>query len=353
VGMLVRSGGWRGALMRRMVLAALGTLIAGLMSAAPAVAEDEPPTTVAGLMGRYKDLSNHAERVNEELLRVQEELEAKRVSSKDATQRVEAARKLAAEARGRVDQAHTDKSKIDTLLSASGDLNAMSAFLTSDSQHDVVAKMQAATMATHLSGNAEQRGRLAIVEAEKAAKDATAAQLEARKTEAALAAGATQVQRRRDDLGRQITEVQGALDRLTPQQKALLQDNGGSVGNVQLPSGNLGGVVQYALAQIGRPYLWGGVGPGAFDCSGLMQMAFRTAGVAIPRVSIQQATVGQVIARSDVRAGDMIFFFNPVHHVAMAIDGNRAVHAPSAGQNVKIAPIDSIGPITVIRRVMN
>ncbi|MET0132313.1 MAG: NlpC/P60 family protein [Kibdelosporangium sp.] len=351
--MLVRSGGWRGAMMRRMVFAALGALIAGLMNAAPAVAEDEPPTTVAGLMSRYKDLSNQAERVNEELLRFQEELEAKRTSSKEATQRADAARRLADAARGRVDQAHTDKSKIDTLLSANGDLNAMSAFLTSESQNDVVAKMQAATMAEHLSGDAEQRGRLAIVEAEKAVKDATAAQLEARRTEATVAASATQVQRRRDDLGRQITQVQGALDQLTPQQKAFLQDNGGSVGNVQLPSGNLGGVVQYALAQIGRPYLWGGVGPGAFDCSGLMQMAYRTAGVAIPRVSIQQATVGQQIARANVRAGDMIFYFNPVHHVAMAIDGNRAVHAPSAGQNVKIAPIDAIGPITVIRRVLN
>ncbi|MFD1045198.1 NlpC/P60 family protein, partial [Kibdelosporangium lantanae] len=70
-------------------------------------------------------------------------------------------------------------------------------------------------------------------------------------------------------------------------------------------------------------------------------------------VSIQQSTVGQVVSRADVRAGDMIFFFNPVHHVAMAIDNKRAIHAPDVGQKIKVSTIDNIGPITVIRRVMN
>lgn len=335
--------------------AALGALIAGLMTAtAPAAtAQEDQPTTVAGLMGRYRDLSNEAERVNEQLLQVQEELEATRTSSKDATQRADSARKAADDARDRATQAQADKSRVDTLLSANSDLNAMSAFLTSSSQSDVVAKMQASTMATHLSGTAEQQGRLALAAAQQAAKDATAAQIEARRTEAALTAGVAQVQRRRDDLGKQITQVQAAIERLTPEQKAMLQDNGPSAAGIHLPKGNLGGVLQYALGQLGKPYLWGAVGPGAFDCSGLMKTAYSVAGLNLPRVSIQQATVGQQIARSDVRAGDMIFYFSPVHHVAMAIDNNRAIHAPSAGQNVKIAQIDAIGPITVIRRVMN
>jgi cell wall-associated NlpC family hydrolase len=357
VGVLVRSGGWRGALMRKMMLAALGALIAGLLSAAPTAAQEaqqpDQPTTVAGLMGRYRDLSNQAERVNEDLLRIQEELEVKRQESKQAVERATAARRLADESRGRVNQAQQDKSKVDALLSSGGDLNALNAFLTSSSQADVVTKMQAASMASQLSGTAAQQGRLAIVEAEKAARDAAAAQNEARKTEATIELTATQVQRRRDELGKQITLVQGALDRLTPQQKALLQDNGGSAVGIKIPEGDVGAVLRYALNQIGQPYVWGAVGPGSFDCSGLMQTAYRTVGYNLPRVSIQQATVGQQIARSEIRPGDMIFYFNPVHHVAMAIDGNRAVHAPSAGQNVKIAPIDAIGPITVIRRVMN
>jgi cell wall-associated NlpC family hydrolase len=352
VARLVRSGGWRGALVRKIVLAALGTLIAGLVNAAPSVAQEQPPTTVAGLLGRYYDLSNQAERVNEELLRFQEELEAKRQASKDATGKAEAARKAADDARDRAHQAQDDKNRVDTLLSANDDLNALSAFLTSNSQADVVTKMQAASMASQISGSAEQQGKLAIAEAERAAKDATAAQIEARRSEAAVEAGASQVQHRRDDLTKQIADVRATLDSLTPQQKAMLQEGGDNGSGAAIPSGNLGAVVRFALAQVGKPYLWGGVGPAAFDCSGLMQMAYRSGGLNLPRVSVQQATVGQVVSRADVRAGDMIFFYNPVHHVAMAIDNHRAVHAPSVGQNIRVANIDAIGPITVIRRVM-
>ncbi|MEV4318993.1 NlpC/P60 family protein [Actinocrispum sp. NPDC049592] len=341
--------------MRRIVLAALSALVAGLITAAPTGAEEssEPPTTVAGLLGHYYDLSNQAERVNEDLLRFQEDLEHKKADSAAATQRADAARAAADAARGRVTQARDDKARVDTLLVGGGDLNAMSAFLTSNSKDDVVTKMQAASIASQLSGAAAQQGRLAIADAEKAARDATAAQIEARKAEATAQAGADQVLRRRDELTRQITEVRAALDRLTPEQKAILADPGDSGAGVVLPKGNLGAVVQFALAQKGKPYLWGGTGPGAFDCSGLMQTAYKQAGLNIPRVSIDQSQFGQVVSRANVRAGDMIFYYNPVHHVAMAIDGNRAIHAPTVGQNIRIAPIDSIGPITVIRRVMN
>ncbi|WP_173135813.1 C40 family peptidase [Kibdelosporangium persicum] len=354
MGVLVRSGGWRGALVRKVMLAALGTLIAGLLSAVPAAGdENEQPTTVAGLLGHYKDLSNKAERVNEELLRIQEELEAKRQESRGAGQRADAARKQADDFRARVSQAQQDKSRVDALLGGTGDLNAMNAFLTGSSRDDVVSRMQAASMASQLSGTAAEQGRKAIVEAERAAKDAAAAQNDVRRSEAALQAGATQVQRYRDELAKQIEQVKAAIDRLTPEQKAMLSDNGDSASTVRIPDGDVGAVLRYALAQIGRPYVWGAVGPESFDCSGLMMTAYRVANVNLPRVSIQQSAVGQAIPRDQVRPGDMIFYYTPVHHVAMAIDGNRAVHAPSAGQNVKIAPIDSIGPITVIRRVMN
>jgi cell wall-associated NlpC family hydrolase len=337
--------------MRKMVFAALGALIAGLLSAAPAVAED-PPTTVAGLLGRYYDLSNQAERVNEELLRVQEELETKRQGSKDAATRAEEARKAADDARQRVRQAQQDKSKVDSLLGVRGDLNALSAVLTSNSQDDMVAKMQAASLASQLSGNAAEQGRLAIAEADKAARAATVAQIEARKSEAAVEAGANQVQHRRDELTKQVADVRATLDSLTPDQKALLQSGSDNGAGAAIPGGDLGAVVRYALAQLGKPYLWGGVGPAAYDCSGLMQMAYRAGGLNLPRVSIEQSGVGQQVARQDVRAGDMIFFYSPVHHVAMAIDNKRAIHAPSVGQNIRVAQIDAIGPITVIRRVM-
>ena len=54
------------------------------------------------------------------------------------------------------------------------------------------------------------------------------------------------------------------------------------------PNAIVGQAVNYAEAQLGKPYLWGGTGPDAFDCSGLVMMAYRAAGVDIPRTSQAQ-----------------------------------------------------------------
>jgi cell wall-associated NlpC family hydrolase len=131
-----------------------------------------------------------------------------------------------------------------------------------------------------------------------------------------------------------------------------LSSNEFSRSDVKIPAGNVGAVLQFALSQIGKPYIWGAVGPVSYDCSGLVQTSYRAGGIALPRVSIDQSGVGQQVLRHEVRAGDLIFYYNPVHHVAIAVDNLRAVHAPSFGQTVKLAAIDAIGPITVIRRVM-
>ncbi len=119
-----------------------------------------------------------------------------------------------------------------------------------------------------------------------------------------------------------------------------------------IPGGNIGGIVQFVMSQMGKPYLWGAIGPASYDCSGLIQTAYRRAGVTLPRVSRQQATVGLIVSRPEVKPGDLIFYYQPVHHVAIAVDNMRAVHAPSIGETVKISGIDAIGPITVIRRIL-
>ncbi len=75
-----------------------------------------------------------------------------------------------------------------------------------------------------------------------------------------------------------------------------------------LPAGTAGKVLAFAEAQLGKPYLWGGTGPDAYDCSGLAMMAYRTAGITIPRTSQAQWAFGQQIPPSQVRAGDLVFF---------------------------------------------
>jgi cell wall-associated NlpC family hydrolase len=239
-----------------------------------------------------------------------------------------------------------------TALLSAADVGGFSALMNSSSEQDLLARMEAGTLAAKVTGGATEAGDAAIAEADRAAGEAAKAQDAAREAEESVSKSAADVERRRGELDKQITEVKATLARLTPDQRALLAEIEDPGNDVAIPPGDIGAIVRFALNEIGKPYLWGAVGPHAYDCSGLMLTAFRRGGIALPRVSIQQSGVGQQITRAEVRAGDLIFYYQPVHHVAMAVDNFRAVHAPSFGQNVKIAPIDSIGPITVIRRMV-
>jgi len=75
-----------------------------------------------------------------------------------------------------------------------------------------------------------------------------------------------------------------------------------------LPPGTAGKVLAYAAAQLGQPYLFGATGPDAYDCSGLAMMAYRAAGLSIPRTSQAQWAYGQQIPASQARPGDLVFF---------------------------------------------
>jgi peptidoglycan DL-endopeptidase CwlO len=331
-------------------LAGIGgaVLLTATLLVAPASAQ---PTTVAGLLAHYYDLSAEAELVNEELLTVQEQLTQQQQASATAAKAADDAKAKADSLRDEADSAQ-DVDRVADALSASNELDALSALATSTSPDDLVGKLEAASLVAHLTSE-PRKGDAALAAAEQAEQHANSAAKQAQDLEAQVTASANDVQQRRSALDAQITEVQQALDNLTPEQRSLLEGiEDYDSGDVVIPGGDTGAVLQFALGQLGKPYLWGAVGPDSYDCSGLVQTAYRAAGVKVPRVSRQQATVGQKVARGNVRAGDLIFYYNPVHHVAIAIDGTRAVHAPSFGQDVKISNIDSIGPITMIRRII-
>ena len=90
-----------------------------------------------------------------------------------------------------------------------------------------------------------------------------------------------------------------------------------------------------ALAQLGKPYVWGGSGPEVFDCSGLTSWAYARAGVHIPRNSAMQFAALPRVS-GDWAPGDLLFFGTPVHHVGMYIGNGQMVHAPFTGADVRV-----------------
>jgi cell wall-associated NlpC family hydrolase len=125
-------------------------------------------------------------------------------------------------------------------------------------------------------------------------------------------------------------------------------------GPARSPSGAARQAVAFAMAQIGRPYLWGAAGPSAYDCSGLMLAAYRSAGIYLPRVSRAQWYAGPHVGLGELAPGDLVFFAynvgapSTIHHVGMYIGGGAMVEAPYTGARVRTASIgrrDYIGAV--------
>ncbi|QNP64825.1 C40 family peptidase [Streptomyces genisteinicus] len=108
------------------------------------------------------------------------------------------------------------------------------------------------------------------------------------------------------------------------------------------PGSRAAQAIAYAYGALGKPYVWGATGPGAYDCSGLTQAAWKAAGVSLPRTTYTQIDAGRRVARSQLAPGDLVFFYSGVSHVGLYIGDGRMIHAPRPGAPVRIAPIDEM-----------
>jgi peptidoglycan DL-endopeptidase CwlO len=113
--------------------------------------------------------------------------------------------------------------------------------------------------------------------------------------------------------------------------------------------------ISYAEEQLGKPYQFGATGPDAFDCSGLVMMAYRTAGIDIPRTSQQQWAAGPQISSGQVQPGDLVFFAGAdgtptaPGHVGLVIGHGLMIEAYATGFPIRIAPYGDRDPIGFTR----
>ncbi|MFJ5301381.1 NlpC/P60 family protein [Streptomyces sp. NPDC088350] len=182
----------------------------------------------------------------------------------------------------------------------------------------------------------------------------------------------TSLKSRQAELGRQKKTINGKLDQarrllsgLTPQQRAQVGDGttGGGTGRASrssttargalaapsssaaaadAPDSRAAAAVSYAYQKLGSPYVWGATGPNAFDCSGLVQAAYNSAGVSLPRTTYAQINAGQRVSRSELRPGDLVFFYSGISHVGIYVGDGQMIHAPNPTAPVRLAPIDQM-----------
>jgi cell wall-associated NlpC family hydrolase len=129
----------------------------------------------------------------------------------------------------------------------------------------------------------------------------------------------------------------------------------GGLPAVMSPTAAVATAISYAEQQLGKPYLWGGTGPDAFDCSGLVMMAYRAAGVNIERTSEDQWTSEPHVPASQVEPGDLVFFagsdgtVTSPGHVGLVIGNGEMIEAYATGFPIRVASYTDRDPVGFTR----
>jgi cell wall-associated NlpC family hydrolase len=108
-----------------------------------------------------------------------------------------------------------------------------------------------------------------------------------------------------------------------------------------------GKVINLAMKYLGVPYVWGGASPSGFDCSGLVQYVYGKVGISLPHSSRMQYNCGKPVSRSDLKPGDLLFYYTPIQHVAIYLGNGRIINA--TGNQVQIGDAFTRGYVGACR----
>jgi LysM repeat protein len=137
---------------------------------------------------------------------------------------------------------------------------------------------------------------------------------------------------------------------------AATPDSTSSEAPQQAPGSQIQTVLDFALAQQGKPYQFAASGPDAYDCSGLTKRAYAQIGVTLVHQSAAQATQGAAVAfwQEPIRPGDLVFMAtrgnDVISHVGIAVDGDTWIQARRPGDVVRVGPMPAKGSIVAVRR---
>lgn len=319
-------------------------------------------------LAKLNELSRQAEQLTESMhaaeidldQKVQVQLVADRKHTADSAA-LDAARAQLFTYQGAID-------KLAASVYMGGRTDGLNAMLTASSPQNLIDRMSvqrvmAAEMSEQMQSFRAANQQATAVEAA-SAKSAIAAKVAADEAAAVRA----DLQSKQSQLQVQISSVKARYAMLTAVQQAALgapaalppaiaaARAGDVTALAALPHVGGGGAsgagasaVQAALTRIGDPYVWGGSGPGAFDCSGLVMWSFQQAGIFLPHSSQALSAGGQSVSTDQMQPGDVITYYSDASHVGIYVGDGMMVHASTYGVPVAVAPVNN-APIYNVRR---
>ncbi|MBO9520740.1 MAG: C40 family peptidase [Nocardioidaceae bacterium] len=145
-------------------------------------------------------------------------------------------------------------------------------------------------------------------------------------------------------------KAKSLLDDLEAEARAKLMsgDYAGALPSVPA-SGRAAAAVRFAMAQVGKSYVYGAAGPNSYDCSGLTMRAWGAAGVGLPHSSRAQQGSGVHVSESQLQPGDLVFYYSPVSHVGMYIGNGLIVNAENPSSGVRVTGLHSMPYVGAVR----
>ena len=346
-------------------------------------------------LAKLNELSRQAEQTTEAMHTAQLTLSEKLAAQKAAEDKHAADEADLEGARAQLATYQSDVDKLASAMYMGGRTDGLDAIMTADSPQHLIDQLSVQrVMATEMSTQM-QSFRSSSDRATRAEQASAKSAADARTAAEQAAAVRADLQKKQSQLQLQIAVVKSQYNMLTPVQRTALagpeptplalpnpapdalptiagvQAVAPMPGGMVLPDGTLpegappaegavpgifpGGegkasIVQAALSRTGSPYSWGGSGPNAFDCSGLVMWSFQQAGIGLPHSSQALASGGQAVDMSNLQPGDVITYYSDASHVALYVGDGMVVHASTYGQPVRVVPISGAGPVHNARR---
>lgn len=224
--------------------------------------------------------------------------------------------------------------------------------LNADLSADLSSAVAASAEATQQIALDEELQAQEDAAATKAAKEAKKAKAEAeRKAEAEEAQRKAEVKAEAEAAAERASRSSERTTLSASADSSSDEDGGGSSYDAGQATGSAAAIVAFARAQVGDAYVMGSTGPNSWDCSGLVQAAYRQAGIELPRVSGDQSSRGTSVSLDNLQPGDILYWGSRSnsYHVAIYVGGGMFVGAQNPGTGVVERSLDYDPPSGAVR----
>jgi cell wall-associated NlpC family hydrolase len=313
------------------LVAAVGAIPGGSAQAKPSI--DDVQHRVDRLYHAAEQASERYNQIHVQLQQMRGDVKALRADQARQQARTEKARRVVADSIVRQYEGDSLSAVGQAVVASDpsafvSQLTTMSAFNSMQAGQYSSYLTQAKALSIRQSATGNQLARVASLEKEAARNKAT--------------------------INRNLAEAKSVLDKLKADERdRVIEASRGDTSRVStadIPvSGRAAAAVRYAMAQIGKPYVYGAAGPSAFDCSGLTMAAWGSAGVGLPHSSSAQYGSGTHISASQLQPGDLVFYYSPISHVGMYIGHGMIVNAENPSAGIRVAPLYMMPYVGAVR----